>query len=195
MQIENGLLTGKEVTLVWAKKNKEPIENPTTIVLHYSSGSSPESIVKYLTDDKVKASAHLLITRQGKVYQMVDFNTVAWHAGVSKFMNRTDVNKFSIGIELENAGLLNKVDNSFFTWFMKEIPAEEVVERKNKKTGVSSYWQNYPSKQIKKVNQVLKLLQIQYPIKYVVGHDTIAPGRKRDPGSAFRQCYEMEEAL
>lgn len=195
MQIEKGLLKGRDVTHVWAKKNKEPLVNPDLVVFHYSSGSSPESIVRYLTDDKVNASAHLLITRTGKIFQMVDFNTQAWHAGVSSFMGRSDVNKFSIGIELENAGFLNKEGDKFYTWFMGEIPLEEVVEIKNKRTGVSTYWQRYTRIQIKKLNKILKLLHEHYNIEQVTEHEKIAPKRKKDPGPAFRQCYEIEDSL
>lgn len=49
----------------------------------------------------VRVSAHLFIRRDGEVVQFVPFHLRAWHAGVSRFGNRTDCNDFSIGIELE----------------------------------------------------------------------------------------------
>lgn len=53
---------------------------PDTIIIHYTAGSSAESSVKVLCDPKRKASAHLVVGRDGSVTQLVPFNTVAWHA-------------------------------------------------------------------------------------------------------------------
>ena len=52
-----------------------------------------------LTD--VRVSAHLLIKRDGRIIQFVDFNQRAWHAGRSSFNQIDDCNNYSIGIELE----------------------------------------------------------------------------------------------
>jgi AmpD protein len=49
----------------------------------------------------VKVSAHCWVRRCGEVVQFVPFHQRAWHAGVSRFAHRTNVNDFSIGIELE----------------------------------------------------------------------------------------------
>lgn len=49
----------------------------------------------------VHVSAHCWIRRCGELVQFVPFHRRAWHAGVSRFANRTGVNDFSIGIELE----------------------------------------------------------------------------------------------
>ena len=46
-------------------------------------------------------SSHLLIDRQGGVTQYVPFDKKAWHAGESRFEDRSNCNEFSIGIELE----------------------------------------------------------------------------------------------
>lgn len=46
-------------------------------------------------------SAHVLIDRGGVVIQFVPFELRAWHAGASRFGERTGCNDFSIGIELE----------------------------------------------------------------------------------------------
>ncbi len=49
----------------------------------------------------MKVSAHFLIRRDGALIQFVPTHLRAWHAGVSDFNGRENVNDFSIGIELE----------------------------------------------------------------------------------------------
>jgi AmpD protein len=49
----------------------------------------------------LQVSAHVLIRRDGKVVQFVPFGERAWHAGDSRFRQRTRCNDYSIGIELE----------------------------------------------------------------------------------------------
>lgn len=49
----------------------------------------------------VEVSAHCWIRRCGEIVQFVPFHQRAWHAGVSRFAHRKNVNDFSIGIELE----------------------------------------------------------------------------------------------
>ena len=49
----------------------------------------------------VRVSAHCWIRRHGEIVQFVPFHRRAWHAGVSRFAHRSNVNDFSIGIELE----------------------------------------------------------------------------------------------
>jgi AmpD protein len=46
-------------------------------------------------------SAHFYITRTGELWQFVDCDQRAWHAGQSQYRGRTDCNDDSIGIELE----------------------------------------------------------------------------------------------
>ena len=49
----------------------------------------------------LRVSAHLLIRRDGSLVQFVALSDRAWHAGESRFGERTGCNDFSIGIELE----------------------------------------------------------------------------------------------
>ena len=51
----------------------------------------------------MKVSSHLLIRRDGALLQFVSLVNRAWHAGESRFGDRTRCNDFSIGIELEGA--------------------------------------------------------------------------------------------
>ena len=51
----------------------------------------------------LQVSAHFLIRRDGELVQFVATTQRAWHAGESCCLGRTQVNDFSIGIELEGS--------------------------------------------------------------------------------------------
>ncbi len=51
----------------------------------------------------VEVSAHFFISRDGEVTQFVATDKRAWHAGISSYHGRENVNDFSLGIELEGA--------------------------------------------------------------------------------------------
>lgn len=51
----------------------------------------------------MRVSCHLLIRRDGELIQYVPLDKRAWHAGPSRFQERTACNDFSIGIELEGS--------------------------------------------------------------------------------------------
>jgi len=161
---------------------------PDTIIIHYTGGANAESSVRSLCDSKSKASAHLVIGRDGSVYQLVPFNQVAWHAGESehKETGRTGINKYSVGIELDNAGLMTKKDdNNFIPWFGKSYPASEVIEATHRNESQPRWWHLYTDIQLLACLEICRLLKAKYPIRYVLGHEEIAPKRKVDPGPAF----------
>lgn len=158
---------------------------PDSIIIHFTAGRSAESSVEWFKNPEAKASAHLVIDRDGKVIQMVEFNHKAWHAGVSRWSDRSGFNNFSIGIELDNPGRLTKVNDRFYSWFKKEYPKDVVVEAKHKHEQEISYWHNFTDRQIESCFNVCKLLMENYNIQEVLGHEDIAPFRKKDPGPAF----------
>jgi AmpD protein len=49
----------------------------------------------------LRASAHVVIRRDGQLTQYVPFGERAWHAGVSQYRTRSGCNDFSVGVELE----------------------------------------------------------------------------------------------
>jgi len=51
----------------------------------------------------LRVSSHFLIRRDGDLMQFVSAADRAWHAGVSRFGERTGCNDFSIGVELEGS--------------------------------------------------------------------------------------------
>lgn len=73
------------------------------IVLHTTQGTD-EGDLSYMTnpDDKANVSYHYLVQRDGDIWQLVEDNRKAWHAGVSVWEGRKNVNNFSIGVGFSN---------------------------------------------------------------------------------------------
>lgn len=57
-----------------------------------------------LTNPVRKVSSHYLVSRDGRILQLVDDLARAWHAGESYWGGLEDLNSASIGIELDNNG-------------------------------------------------------------------------------------------
>lgn len=171
-----------------------------TIVIHFTAGSSFESAVNHLCSDKTKASAHLVIGREGEITQLVPFDTVAWHAGKSQWKGRSGLNRFSIGIELDNAGQLTKNEaGEFSSWFNRIYSANDVHKGIHRNQTTSSFWHAYSQIQIEKTFEICELLCEEYGIEEILGHEEIAPSRKTDPGPAFpleklRQSIKTDRA-
>jgi AmpD protein len=49
----------------------------------------------------LKVSSHLYIRRSGELWQFVPLHKRAWHSGESSYLNKSNCNDYSIGIELE----------------------------------------------------------------------------------------------
>ncbi|MGV6848046.1 MAG: N-acetylmuramoyl-L-alanine amidase [Marinibacterium sp.] len=77
---------------------------PDLIVLHYTAMASVRAALDRLCDPGAEVSAHYLIGERGRIWQLVDEDMRAWHAGAGRWHDVTDVNSRSIGIELANPG-------------------------------------------------------------------------------------------
>jgi N-acetylmuramoyl-L-alanine amidase len=77
---------------------------PNFVILHATSDNTADEALRTLTDPQRKVSAHYVIGRDGKIYQLVDERARAWHAGESRWGADTDLNSTSLGIELDNNG-------------------------------------------------------------------------------------------
>ena len=62
------------------------------------------SAIKRLQSEVAKVSCHYLISKKGKIYQLVKDQNIAWHAGKSKWEKDINLNSKSIGVELVNSG-------------------------------------------------------------------------------------------
>ncbi len=74
------------------------------LVFHYTGRPGLKESLAWLTDPVKKVSAHYLIGEAGEVFQLVEESKRAWHAGVSYWAGKKDINSCSIGIEIHNPG-------------------------------------------------------------------------------------------
>ncbi len=73
------------------------------IIIHYTVINLQQTI-RVFKDKNKQVSSHYVIAEDGKIFQPVLDKYRAWHAGVSYFAGRKDINSYSIGIELVNNG-------------------------------------------------------------------------------------------
>lgn len=131
------------------------------IILHYTALINEKSI-NVLTQQSV--SAHYLVNDldDKEIYQLVDENKRAYHAGISKWRNDSQLNDTSIGIEIVNMGYTTDSTGT------KIFPI-------------------YPENQFRKVASLVKDIAARYniPPTNILGHSDVAPTRKQDPGPKF----------
>ncbi len=77
------------------------------IIIHQTEMESAEAALLTLQtrNSGGRVSAHYLIGKDGRLYQLVAESQRAWHAGASRWGSATDLNSGSIGIELDNDGV------------------------------------------------------------------------------------------
>ncbi len=165
--------------------NQSGVLKARYLVMHYTAGSSAESSIRHLIKKEAKASAHLVIGRDGAITQLVAFNRVAWHAGRSRWHSLVGLNKHSIGIELDNAGVLENRAGQWRAWFGRAYPDNEVTVATHKFESVERGWHTYTEEQLAASLEAAEVIVNHYHLTDVLGHDDIAPERKTDPGPAF----------
>jgi len=140
------------------------------LVFHYTAANFSSSI-NALTGPSV--SAHYLIPdftdptylkagfNEPQIFNLVDEQHRAWHAGVSSWGNRNNLNDTSVGVEIVNLAADNQGQFTFPPYQPQQIAAVEQL--------ALDILKRYPD--ISPVN--------------VVAHSDIAAGRKSDPGPMF----------
>ncbi|MBF0392751.1 MAG: N-acetylmuramoyl-L-alanine amidase [Alphaproteobacteria bacterium] len=126
------------------------------LVLHYTGMRTAEDALARLCDPLAKVSAHWVIDEAGTVWRLVPEDRRAWHAGLARWRDATDVNGRSIGIELVNPG---------HEWGYRPFPEPQMAALIELARGI--------------------LARHPIPPANVVGHSDVAPTRKQDPGELF----------
>jgi N-acetyl-anhydromuramyl-L-alanine amidase AmpD len=164
--------------------------NPIYIVIHdTASGLKDDGDISWLTNPASKVSAHIVVSRDGKITQLVPFNKVAWHAGQSQWNGRKFLNSYAIGIEIDNPGKMEKVSpgvykNDVVTIDTNKNPNLKVEYAKTSAHG-AGYWLAYSREQIAAVEELCRAIKAVYPIEDILTHWMISPGRKIDTNPLY----------
>jgi N-acetylmuramoyl-L-alanine amidase len=115
----------------------------------------------------------------------------AWHAGQSAWNGKDQVNQRSIGVEMVNfgwgealdAGRIRRSEDGAVR--LAESPPASV--RDDRPASAGFVWAAFPEVQLQAVLALVTAIVRRQKIDptQVIGHEHIAPGRKRDPGPAF----------
>ncbi|HUS01197.1 MAG TPA: N-acetylmuramoyl-L-alanine amidase, partial [Chitinophagaceae bacterium] len=161
MQIKNHLLfhdNGNPVSFR-ATPNKGGRYKPEYLVMHYTAATTAASSINWFLNPVAKASAHLLIARDGVITQFAPFNTVTWHAGKSAWKGLNGLNQFAIGIELVNGGRLAKTGNAWVCPVdQRKVPNTEVVIAVHKNEQNPAPWHQYTAAQLQVAIEVAAAL-------------------------------------
>jgi len=126
------------------------------LILHYTGMNSAQDALDRLCSSESRVSAHYLIDEDGRSWRLVPETRRAWHAGVSYWAGRRDINAASIGIELVNPG---------HAWGYRPFPQAQM-------TALIALCHDIFSRHA-------------VPARFVLGHSDVAPQRKADPGELF----------
>lgn len=129
---------------------------PSILVLHYTGMQTGEAAIARLREPEAKVSSHYVVEEDGRVFRLVAEERRAWHAGVSYWRGRRNVNGDSIGIEIVNPG---------HEFGYRPFPEAQVAAVIDLVADIRSRW--------------------SIEDRDIVGHSDVAPARKHDPGELF----------
>ena len=126
------------------------------VVFHYTGMDSEKSAIKRLSNKNSKVSCHYFIKNDGSIINMVPVKYISWHAGISFWKKLKKMNRYSIGVEIQNPGHKSNYKN----FNNKQINSIIFLSKK-----------------------LLKKYNLKR--KNFLGHSDISPNRKKDPGEKF----------
>jgi N-acetylmuramoyl-L-alanine amidase len=129
---------------------------PSILVLHYTGMRTGEEAIARLRDPEAKVSSHYVVEEDGRIFRLVPEERRAWHAGVSYWRGRRNVNGDSIGIEIVNPG---------HEFGYRPFPEAQVAAVIALTAHIRTRW--------------------TIEDRDIVGHSDVAPARKDDPGELF----------
>ena len=135
------------------KRKKEKIKYS---VFHYTGMKSEKSAVNRLCDKNSKVSCHYFIKENGCIINLVPDKYIAWHAGISNWKNLKFINKYSIGVEIQNPG---------HQYGYKDFNKKQISAIKHLSINLAKKY--------------------KFKRKNILGHSDISPDRKKDPGEKF----------
>lgn len=166
---------------------------PSVLTFHDTAGSLAKgSSVSWMVNPKAKASAHVVVERDGFVTQLAPLNAPCWHAGRSSFEGHAGVNGFGIGIEIVNPGIMSGSPGADFAtawWKERFSVVADALEYVSTPEHGRGWWMDYTPEQVEAVLAMTLAIVAKYPKiaspQRLTTHWTISPGRKVDTNPLF----------
>lgn len=179
---------------------------PYGAVVHFTAGRSGglKKAIDTIEGGRENGFAYLCIADSGEIVQAHPISEWGSHAGVSawkeKLLSRIigSVSDELVGIEINNAGKVEKTDNNKFkTWFGTYLTKDEVRFVTEEKYGCpTGYYHKYTEAQEQTLVRFLLWLKANDPVgcfdfDLVLGHHEVSGKRgigrwrKNDPGGAL----------
>ncbi len=188
MRIENHRLAGASQVPSPNQGGRFSRGAPDTLILHFTACDDADLAIRVLSDPTPgrRVSAHLVVSRDGDVTQLLPFDTIGWHAGRSAWGGREEFNRMSLGVEIDNPGRLEERGEGVLVSRLGRVYGpEDAVLAVHRNESEPAWWLRYPREQLEVVEALCDLLVSEYGLRWILGHEEIAPGRKDDPGPAF----------
>jgi N-acetylmuramoyl-L-alanine amidase len=96
--------TNLQLSENWIGTTNFNLRKPNFVIIHHTAQDSCGQTLRTFTLTRTAVSAHYVICKDGTIHHMLNDYLRAWHGGISKWGNTTDINSSSIGIELDNNG-------------------------------------------------------------------------------------------
>ena len=170
-------------------------EHPLGVVWHWTGwlGMDAEHYCRAAAQSARQASWHVMICRDGRVIQQVPFTRGSWHTGDGGQVGGRvfrNVNKATVGIELENAGRLKKIHGQWRYFVGGDNPWRgDIPEEQVRSVPGEGVFHNFTEAQVDAAAVVLGALVDAYGwdrIDCRHGHvDFAAPGKREDPGALW----------
>jgi hypothetical protein len=122
--------------------------------------------MSWLRNPKSGVSSHYLISKQGDIVNLVDEAEMAWHAGLTFWRGGTNLNRYSVGIEIENLTGMKGFKGQD-PWMPEQYEAVAWL-----------------------VKNICARRHIPMDRQHIITHAEIAPRRKSDPAG-----FDMDELM
>lgn len=188
-------------------RGEYPLKYPKGAVVHFTAGRYEGGLKKAIDtiDGGIKNGfTFLCISNDGKVVQAHPISQHGYHAGESAWQKlRGSVSDDLIGIEINNAGKLEKTSSGkYMTWFKTEVPEDQVRYVTEKMYACpTGHYHKYTEAQEEALIKTLLFLKENNPevfdFDFVLGHHEVAGKkgigrwRKNDPGGALSMPMDM----
>jgi N-acetylmuramoyl-L-alanine amidase len=136
-------------------------QKPSMIIIHYTGTQTADEardifVSPVAVGEYGRVSPHYMIGEHAEIYNFVDEDKRAWHAGRASWGDCTDINSASIGIEIWNTG---------HEYNLEDFIPEQIDALIALINDIRTRWDIHD--------------------KNILGHSDVAPGRKLDPGEKF----------